>query len=672
MRSAARGAAGLVVAGATLAACSGIGGSEDKVQVTLAAFNECDELRDYFVEHALDVVGPYGLDGGLDGVEEEGLTVDEDMEMEDAPAAAEQGARDGGAEDSAPVEGEDFSGTNNQEAGVDEADHVKTDGERLLAIDGDRLHVVDLTGSAPSHAGTVDLPETGTQAHEILLDGDSALVLSSSTGWTEPEDHDGVAAITSTLTLVDLSSAPTATETLTLDGTYLSARLVDGMARVVVRTEPVGLDFTTPDGGGVRAEREALEHNQEVIRASEVGDWLPDAVYEGPGGDPLPWGTDVGGGAESLVDCADVYHPEEFSGFGLAAVLTLEPDAGLTLQGSNAVVGAGETVYASPDNLYVASQRWAFGPGREDARDHDEVTTQLHQFSLEDSAAPYAASGEVPGRLLNQWALSEYDGHLRVATTEGEPWGPEEGPEASQSTVRVLRENGQELEEVGAVTGLGEGERIYAVRYSGDIGYVVTFRETDPLYTVDLSDPADPQVRGELKILGYSSYLHPIGEDLLLGVGQDADETGQPQGTQVSVFDVSDLADPVRTHQETIPGGYSAVEHDHRALLHWPAAELTVIPVESGAETWIDEEEPDEEIWINGEEPTEAFTGAIAYEAGVDGITEVGRVDHSASGEDWAVITRSLVADEVLYTVSDAGVLASDLASFEEIEWVAF
>jgi hypothetical protein len=271
-----------------------------------------------------------------------------------------------------------------------------------------------------------------------------------------------------------------------------------------------------------------------------------------------------------------------------------------------------------------------------------------------------------------------------VATTEGDVWGPESGPDASESAVRVLQADDGELTEVGSVTGLGVGERIYAVRYAGDLGYVVTFRETDPLYTIDLSNPESPQVRGELKILGYSSYLHPIGDDLLLGVGQDADEDGRTRGTQVSVFDISDLGAPERIHKATLEGAHSPVEHDHRALLHWPPEGLTVIPVEQHGrpveplpEPEVERGEPDapaqpSEPPAPGSPPerSEPFVGAIAYEAGRDGLTERGRITHPAERGHPPMIARSLVVGDTLYTVSSAGVLASDLDTLASREWL--
>ena len=240
-------------------------------------------------------------------------------------------------------------------------------------------------------------------------------------------------------------------------------------------------------------------------------------------------------------------------------------------------------------------------------------------------------------------------------------WGVER---ESESFVTVLEQQDGELVEIGKVGGLGKGERIYSVRFIDDIGYVVTFRQTDPLYTIDLSDPTDPEVIGELKILGYSAYLHPVGDGLLLGIGQDATEEGRTLGTQISLFDVSDLANPERIHNHTLDDGYSSVEYDHRAFLHWPQTGLTVIPVQQ----WS---------WDEDSETESGFSGAIAVEATRDGIKEIGRITHGQDkeGEEywWApAIERSLVIGDSLYTYSYDGLLQSDLETVEPGTYVGF
>ena len=243
--------------------------------------------------------------------------------------------------------------------------------------------------------------------------------------------------------------------------------------------------------------------------------------------------------------------------------IDVSPDCQPPAVDSDAVMTDAQTVYASLGSVYVATAGgWQSGD------------TSIHRFDIDGpQRTDYRASGQVPGDLLNQFSMSEDRGVLRAATTDSS------GSE-SQSSVTVLATRSGRLEKVGQVGGLGRGEEIYAVRFIGDRGYVVTFRQTDPLYTLDLADPAHPVVRGELKILGYSSYLHPVGEHELLGVGQDASPEGIRQGTQLSLFDVADPGAPRLLHRRALGAATSSdVEYDHHAFLWWAPLRLAVVPV---------------------------------------------------------------------------------------------
>ncbi|MFQ5967837.1 MAG: beta-propeller domain-containing protein [Acidimicrobiia bacterium] len=619
----------------------------------LQNFEACDDFLDYVVEHALELVTPYGLPGYYYGGP---FFIADDMALPFA-AVAEEAARG-----SAPVQGVDFSGTNVQELGVDEPDFVKTDGNRILAIAQGRLHYIDVTGSKPRLRGSLNLEQGWGQ--QMLLSGDRLLLMATLHSYDiYPAAEIGIAPSpypATPITLiqeVDLSD-PEGMEvvrTLRIDGAYLSARLVDDIARIVVRSVPTGLEFVYPEGGGLRAEREALEKNKEIIRNSTVENWIPYYVV-----DDQVTGRSFEG---TLVSCESAAHPKEFSGLNMVSVITVDLERRLRPSGTAGVLADGETIYASADSLYVATtpwRPWAFLE-ESDARDHaDSLTSQIHRFDISDpNRTLYRASGEVPGFLLSQWSMSEHEGHLRVASTNQPDWWGWGGE--SESFVTVLRESNGELVMVGRVGGLGKGERIYAVRFIDDVGYVVTFRQTDPLYTIDLSDPSRPTVEGELKILGYSAYLHPLGDGLLLGIGQDATEQGRVLGTQISVFDVSDLSDPDRLFKRTISDGNSEVEWDHKAFLHWGQTGLTVIPIQRYR--W--DEKHGEDI----------FLGAIGFTVDRnDGISEVGMISHEKTkGYDWgAQIRRSIVIGDVLYTVSDLGLKANDLDTLDEIDWLSY
>jgi uncharacterized secreted protein with C-terminal beta-propeller domain len=306
------------------------------------------------------------------------------------------------------------------------------------------------------------------------------------------------------------------------------------------------------------------------------------------------------------------------------------------------VMTDGRIVYASPESLYVATERWSDRPDpAKPTEEQSGVQTEIHKFDISSPVKThYRGSGKVSGFLLSQWSLSEHRGVLRVVSTESPAWWGNGGE--SESYLTTLRPSGGTLVQAGRVGGLGKGERVYSVRFVGDTGYVVTFRQIDPLYTLDLSQPERPRVLGELKIPGYSAYLHPIGEDLLLGVGQDADEDGRAQGTQLSIFDVSDLRKPTRLHTERLGRGWSEAEHDHHAFLFWPRTGLVMIPFEQRA---------------------------VGFRVGRSrGIDPLGRVEHDAQ---WP-IRRSLVVGDGVLTVSENGVKESSLATLGERGWAAF
>ena len=296
---------------------------------------------------------------------------------------------------------------------------------------------------------------------------------------------------------------------------------------------------------------------------------------------------------------------------------------------ATSVLAPGETVYASLQSLYVSTTTW-IDPSADEAGDIDwdevraEFRTNIHRFDISDpSGAVYTASGSVPGEIHNQFALSEHAGHLRVVTTTGDRWSTE-----SESWVRVLAESDGQLTEVGSVGDIGRGERVQSVRFAGDVGYVVTFRQVDPFYTVDLSNPSEPAVIGELKIPGFSSYLHPIGDGLVLGVGSDADDSGRVTGAKVSLFDVSDLADPREVAVWTAPSGWNNIGWDHRAFLWWAPERLAVIPVT------VDYE----------------WSGAVVLKVTDNAIEETGRIAHLEDPETGAAADtcRDLTAADVI------------------------
>ena len=624
----------------------------------LVEFDSCEAFLAHIKAEALERVGPYGFNKDnpfLGGPVE--MMVEE--EAADAPSDASVSAQAG--------EGVDYSTTNVQEVGVDEPDLVKTDGGRILAVGYRALHYIDVSSGVPELVSSMPLlswNDMDLWNQQIFMSGDTVLLMAHGLDPYARADQD-----ITLVAQVDLSDPDEmrVVSTLMIEAGFVSARLVGERVALVVSASPtIGSEFVYPSSSTESAELRAERVNRSVIEESALEHWAPRYELKVPDGGVASEG--------SLIDCSSGYAPQEFSGFDTLSVVTFDLTEGVAVDQVATVMSGGDTVYASTDRLYVASHRWI---DRDEAGEDDVegITTHIHRFDISGAGGPvYEASGSVDGILLNQFAMSEHDGYLRVASTDMPTWWWRTDG-TSESRVDVLERDGRELHVVGSVAGLGEGEQIFAVRFMGEIGYVVTFRQTDPLYTIDLSDPTAPKVVGELKILGYSAYLHPIGEGLLLGVGQDADEQGRTSGTQVSVFDVSDLANPIRIHQYTFPEfSRSQAEFDHHAFLYWPPTSIAVLPI-----GWLD--------YRDGDDNRVSFNEAAVLDVGPDGIDELGRIrqeiDPGIDYEDLlgydlysymasVPISRSLVVADTLFTLSWLGLQGSDLDSLSETSWIRF
>ena len=587
----------------------------------LRSFEDCSTLLDYLRSETGSRVGPYGLDEGPRFGFEEPLAAEMEEMAVDMDVAESAPAADFGTSSSSDGGG-DFSGTNVQVAGVDEPDIVKTDGNRILAVAQGRLHYVDVSGEAPQYLGSVDLVgESGSGwGQEIFIRDDRAMVFS--TGYAdrlEPvsaSDLEGdhviaedvifrgsPVALIQEVDLSDPASMEVVSE-LRVEGQYLSARSVGDVVWMSLSSFPAQFQFVYPSGPA--AEEAAERTNREIAATADLGAWLPGYRFDGPNG------TQAG----LLPECDQLYTPAEFSGFTVLSVLSFNLSEPLDTGDAASVLADGHTLYGSGQSLYLASSSPVWAEPADDGSSDvivpgpTEWNTVIHKFSVSaDGPARYEASGMVPGHLLNQFAMDEHNDYFRVATTIGEPWNSE----TSESQVVVLEQQGRTLTEVGKVDNLGRGERIFSVRFAGDIGYVVTFRQVDPLYVLDLSDPTAPSVAGELKIPGFSTYLHPLGDGLLIGVGQDATDTGRTRGAKVSLFDVSDPAAPTELDVIVFPDGYSEAEWGHRAFLYWAPEEMVAIPLTR---------------YDYNDDTDESFFGAVALRVNRDGVAEIGRVSH--------------------------------------------
>lgn len=458
----------------------------------------------------------------------------------------------------------DHSDTNTQVAGVDEADVVETDGRYLYVLTYGKLSIVDSTTMIVVHeqqaAGSpVGLYLTGDKLSVVTTDWGMYYIDTMITGrLASPIPPGSTEEPSTTVTTLDVSdpASPLQLEQTTLDGSYVSSRAIGDKVYIVTSSNIAVPAPRTSGTGDAQAYESAASYRQ----------WLESGGIDGafPSYSSTAGGATRGGAmlAGSQLWVEDPGAP--LTNSGVVSVSVLDVGDGLADAVSSAsVAGWGGEVYASADALYLAQSDWA--------GDVDAAVTNLMKFDLGTDAVALAATGRVAGTLDSQFSMDQTGQHFRIATTEG--WGS-----AAVSAVYVLDQVGSELRHLGEVGGIARGERIFAARFVGDRGYLITFQQVDPLFTIDLSDPAAPKVAGELVIPGFSNYLHPVDATHLVGLGRNGSVT------QLSLFDVADIAHPARVAVYDVTDGDrwsdSVAEHDHHAFSYFPERGILAFPVQ--------------------------------------------------------------------------------------------
>lgn len=590
-----------------------------------------------------------------------------------APRAAQESAK---AENksAAPAAGtpgsksdSDYSRTNTQVEGVDEADVVKTDGQYLYQISKQNVNLIKAYPAAEmTIASTIKYTDKYFSARELFVDGDRLVVIGSSQyRWenddpvimTEPRTSAAKPARemapsiypppyrmqeTTLAFIYDISDkkSPKYLRQIELEGSYLSSRKIGSSVYLVA--------------------------NQHIStwHLKENADF------------PTPFYRDSAIGEEKIHLSYDVirYFPEVVQpNYLLVAGFQLEqPDN--TAQVS-AYLGSGQNIFVSPEHLYVVTTQY-----------NDQVVIMnsilpnpmpnspdnlVYKFKLNNGIISYLTKQEVPGMVLNQFSMDEYQGYFRIATTIGFLWG--QGADSSKNNLYIYDEK---LQLTGKVENIAPGEKIYSVRFMGEKAYMVTFRTVDPLFVISLKDPANPVVLGALKIPGYSDYLHPYDENHLIGFGKDTVEvkkdttTAYYQGLKMALFDVTDPTNPKEMFVEKIGdrGTESDLLHNHKALLFSKEKSLLSFPV-----TLM-------EIKGQSKSPTDygtfSFQGAYVYNLDLEkGFALKGRISHLTeedylkAGHYWPPseknVERILYIDNSLYTIGQSKVKAHQLPDLE-------
>lgn len=578
-------------------------------------YAQIKELKEKERENGGDSdIGIYTPALGMDGIPE--------AEEENAVNTAGSGSPydDSSAE-------KDYSDTNNQVEGVQEADIIKTDGEYIYAaVDGD-VYLLRENGGNPEILSKIE-KKAGTEldekdgAHEaeeyvnnIYVTETRLVLMKYTVDYSTYEDAvaEDVAIAgcyvgqgTYTAAVYDIAdrSHPVLLNELGQSGTLISSRMVGDILYLVYSYYVPGeIDETDPST---------------YVPALYLGD----AKTEVAADDIMLLGEP--GAAQYLtVSSIDVGSPAEFLD-------------------TQSILGCGSDIYCNSETLVVALTTM------EETNDVSKDKTELFRFSLKDGAVTMESQGSVPGYVLNQFSMDEYNGYFRIVTTENVTHYFNEGGIASaeqEKTRNHLFVLDESMNIVGSIEDLARGESIYSARFMGDTGYFVTYRQVDPLFTVDLSTPSEPKILSELKVPGFSNYLHPFGDGLLLGFGQNSDEeSGEIQGLKLSIFDTSDPAAVAEKHSELLGEKYmwSNAIGNHKAILVDSEKNLIGFPAEN-------------EYMLYSYSPESGFQKIAQLTLEADGP---GDMDYDLRG---------FYVDDVFYLYSPSGLAAFSMEDFSRI-----
>lgn len=621
----------------------------------------------------------------------------------DEMAAAESapGAQNGAAADASTRQGS-YGETNVQVKGIDEPDVMKNDGKYLYTVSNNEVNIYSiLPADSMKLASTVNFANNTAKSeypNALFVKGDLLVVFSTENtympydgttqqpGETKPDEtvsgaepgsgqssqgsagedaveseapaeapdaqgndsapdidyyyrgyYDSRSASVCTIYNISNREAPKQIKRISQDGSFISARLI-GSELYVLSSYSVNL-YAQTNLEDICIPAVAVDGNSQNIPAADI------SITKNP--EP-----------SYLVVC----------GVNLDD-LNAEPD-------KKAVLGGGSEAYCTADSLFASRTVYTGGTQPRDwggdiaviANNYSYVT-EIYRFAIGGGKVEYKYSGKVAGQILNQFSMDEYNGYFRIATTGGD-W------QNSSSNVFVLNDK---LQVVGKIEKIAPGERIFAVRFMGDTGYVVTFEQTDPLFVIDLKDPKAPKIVGELKIPGFSSYLHPVSDTLLFGIGQNGNDEGTLPGIKLSLFDVSDPKKPKEIDTLIIEGNCSSeAMNNHRAFMTYPEKGIFGIPVMKYNNIVYYEGEKTED----GSSVSSSSSSAVAPYPGEDYMVssfetftvQGGKIVPVMSYKEnfkqsvyssyyYSGITRGTYVDDTIYTLSNTALTSFDIAS---------
>lgn len=522
----------------------------------------------------------------------------------------------------------EYSETNTQVEGVDEADVVKTDGKYIYYLTNRKLTITDVNDSSNIIATSdINFENDEFYPQEIYLRGDRVVVIGTTSVKKEKdEEKEYYVSSYTTYTVAKVynleeKTNPKEERTVQIEGTYLSSRMIG---------DNIYLISNKYIDAYLCKKYKATKLNEEDFKPTYSDTSESDEL--------------------KCIDYDCIYYIPEFEDTSYLNIVAFDITKNETAN-IESYLGAGSQIYSSTTNLYITKVKYDYETKRSDY----ELNTEIYKFKLEDASCTFVKTGTVPGSVLNQFSMDEKDGYFRIATTNSESWDTED----DTNNLYVLNEN---LEIVGKVEGLAPGEKIYSVRFMGNRAYMVTFVQTDPLFVIDLSNPTNPKVLGELKIPGYSKYLHPYDETHLIGIGEDTKVVNYgygdivtTDGMKMSLFDVTDPTNPTEMYTVKIgdKGTYSEILYNHKALLFSKEKNIIAFPIS-----------------ITEDDYNVTFQGAIVYDISLEeGFKLKGKISNTANDIDRYYgrysVERIIYIKDTFYTLSQNLIKATDMNTME-------
>lgn len=616
-------------------------------------FNSMNELKDFLKESQKDMEFYSAAGFGTDIARAQAETVTAGI------------TTTAGAEVFAEQKAADYSETNIQVTGVDEPDIVKNDGKYIYVLTQNKVIIVD---AYPARHMEILSQINISNAINIFVNEDKLIVFSNNY-------KNGNKALVSIYDISDREN-PELEKEISVDGYYVNARMIDNYVYLIANQNVRFNNPVLPEivANGVTTKTDVREisyipyYDTSYTFTNILAINLNNYNFESE--------TYLTGSSNVIYVSQDNIYltytkritPQDYFEEMINDVIKpLLP--GSLRDEVDDIIDSDDSFYKKSEQIGKIVQEYSESLRGSEKAEFDKELAQemqefgiklakktektiIHKININELDIEYINNGNVPGRVLNQFSMDEYKGNFRIATTTGN-WR-----DTSLNHLYVLDEN---LEIIGSVEDLAKGERIYSVRFLEDRAYVVTFRQVDPLFVIDLSDPENPEVLGQLKVTGFSSYLHPYDENHIIGIGKEATEQGRVTGVKIALFDVSDVSDPIQKAKYEVQGRWSDSNalYDHKAFLFNKERELLVLPM-SYSEEWTS---------TQGQIKYEHWQGAFVFKINEDEISLRGKIDHKPFNDEQGyyygpyAVQRSLYMDNTLYTISRTMIKANNLAS---------